>query len=62
MIVLGGGFTPWRPQPDGDGRPWQGVISGKQVFKNTVAFDLLAQRDGVIFCDDSQGCDKPSIC
>ena len=56
MIVLGGGFTPL-----GGHNPMEmaalgkGVISGKQVFKNTVAFDLLAQRDGVIFCDDSHG-------
>ena len=56
MIVLGGGFTPL-----GGHNPMEmaalgkGVISGPQVFKNNVAFDLLAQRDGVIFCNDSHG-------
>ena len=56
IIVLGGGFTPL-----GGHNPMEmaalgkGVISGANVFKNTVAFDLLAQRDGVIFCDDSHG-------
>lgn len=54
IIVLGGGFSPL-----GGHNPMEiaalgkGVISGSHVFKNTAAFALLAEREGVIFCDTS---------
>ena len=55
IIVLGGGFSPL-----GGHNPMEmaalgkGVVSGTAVFKNRAAFDLLDERDGVIFCDDSE--------
>jgi 3-deoxy-D-manno-octulosonic-acid transferase len=55
IIVLGGGFSAL-----GGHNPMEmaalgkGVISGPHVFKNAAAFNLLKERDGAIFCDDSE--------
>jgi len=52
VIVLGGAF-----QPLGGHNPMEaaalgkGVISGRHVFKNTSAFNLLKERGGVIFAE-----------
>lgn len=51
-IVLGGGFTPLGGHnPMEPAALGKGVISGRNVFKNRVAFDLLASTGGVIFAE-----------
>ena len=52
ILVLGGGFealgghNPMEPAALG-----KGVISGPNVFKNRVAFDLLEQHEGVVYAE-----------
>ena len=52
MIVLGGGFAPMGGHnPMEAAALGKGIISGSNVFKNQVAFDLLEQHGGVVYAD-----------
>jgi len=54
VIVLGGAFAPLGGHnPMEAAALGKGVISGRHVFKNTEAFNLLKQRNGVIFADNA---------
>ena len=50
ILVLGGGFEPLGGHnPMEPAALGKGVISGRHVFKNRVAFSLLEQHEGVVY-------------
>ena len=52
ILVLGGGFEPLGGHnPMEPAALGKGVISGRNVFKNRVAFDLLEQHGGVVYAE-----------
>ena len=53
ILVLGGAFEPLGGHnPMEPAALGKGVISGRHVFKNKVAFSLLEQHDGVVYAEN----------